>query len=255
MASLFSRCASSLRNLNVAHGRLLNSARALCSGTNKPTVRPSNELQKGRLEEFGQYVADCLPKYVQEVQVAYHNELEVMIHPEGIIPVMTFLKDHHNAQFKSLADITAVDVPTRSHRFELVYNLLSLQYNERIRVKTYTDELTAVDSLYSVFKAADWLEREIWDMFGIFFSNHPDLRRILTDYGFEGHPLRKDFPLSGFVEVRYDDELKRVVAEPLEMTQEFRKFDLSSPWESFPHHREPAPEQVEAGQTEEKADK
>eukprot|EP00057_Strongylocentrotus_purpuratus_P023510 XP_011677984.1 PREDICTED: NADH dehydrogenase [ubiquinone] iron-sulfur protein 3, mitochondrial [Strongylocentrotus purpuratus] len=139
---------------------------------------------------------------------------------------------------------------------QLVYNLLSLRYNERIRIKTYTDELSAVDSLVPVFKAADWLEREVWDMYGVFFANHPDLRRILTDYGFEGHPLRKDFPLSGFVEVRYDDELKRVVAEPLEMTQEFRKFDLSSPWESFPNHREPAPEQLEQGKTEEeKSDK
>ncbi|XP_041454483.1 NADH dehydrogenase [ubiquinone] iron-sulfur protein 3, mitochondrial-like [Lytechinus variegatus] len=257
MASLLSRCTNSLRNLSISHGKLLaqNGARSLCSSTNKPTVRPRDELQKGRLVEFGNYVADCLPKYVQEVQVTYGNELEVMIHPEGIIPVITFLRDHHNAQFKSLIDITAIDVPTRSHRFELVYNLLSLRYNERIRIKTYTDELSAVDSLVPVFKGADWLEREVWDMYGVFFANHPDLRRILTDYGFEGHPLRKDFPLSGFVEVRYDDELKRVVAEPLEMTQEFRKFDLSSPWESFPNHREPAPEQLEQGKTEEKSDK
>lgn len=212
--------------------------RNFCSGSSiKHTVRARNELQANRLEEFGQYVAECLPKYVQQVQVSHINELEVLIHPGGIIPVMTFLKDHHNAQFKSLVDVTAVDVPTRTHRFELIYNLLSLQFNERIRVKTYADELTPVDSIVPVFKAADWYEREVWDMYGVFFSNHPDLRRILTDYGFEGHPMRKDFPLSGFVEVRYDDELKRVVCEPIEMTQEFRKFDLSSPWETFPEYR------------------
>ncbi|XP_038067411.1 NADH dehydrogenase [ubiquinone] iron-sulfur protein 3, mitochondrial-like isoform X2 [Patiria miniata] len=215
--------------------------RNLCSGSSvKPTVRVRNELQANRLADYGKYVADCLPKYVQQVQVSHTNELEVLINPEGIIPVMTFLKDHHNAQFKSLIDITAIDVPTRTHRFELIYNLLSLQYNERIRVKTYADELSPVDSLVPVFEVANWYEREVWDMYGVFFSNHPDLRRILTDYGFEGHPMRRDFPLSGFVEVRYDDELKRVVCEPIEMTQEFRKFDLASPWETFPDYRDGA---------------
>uniref|UniRef100_A0A8C7YFY3 NADH dehydrogenase [ubiquinone] iron-sulfur protein 3, mitochondrial n=1 Tax=Oryzias sinensis TaxID=183150 RepID=A0A8C7YFY3_9TELE len=121
----------------------------------------------------------------------------------------------------------------------IVYNLLSLRYNSRVRVKTYTDELTPLDSAVSVHLAANWYEREVWDMFGVFFANHPDLRRILTDYGFEGHPFRKDFPLSGYVEVRYDDELKRVVAEPVELAQEFRKFDLNTPWEVFPAYREP----------------
>ncbi|KAK3734025.1 hypothetical protein QZH41_017537, partial [Actinostola sp. cb2023] len=119
----------------------------------------------------------------------------------------------------------------------LVFNLLSLQYNSRIRVKTYTDELTAVDSACNMYKVCDWYEREIWDMYGVFFSNHPDLRRILTDYGFEGHPFRKDFPLTGYVEVRYDDELKRVVCEPIEVAQEFRKFDISPTWEQFPTYR------------------
>ena len=113
-------------------------------------------------------------------------------------------------------------------RFEIVYNLLSLRFNSRVRVKTYTDELTPIDSVNDIFKAANWNEREIWDMFGVFFSNHPDLRRILTDYGFEGHPLRKDFPLSGYVECRYDDELRRVVQEPVELAHEFRKFDLAA---------------------------
>ncbi|PIK58098.1 putative NADH dehydrogenase [Apostichopus japonicus] len=214
--------------------------------TKAPTVKPRNDLQTNRLEEFGRYVADCLPKYVQKVQVTHLNELEVMIHPEGVIPVMTFLRDHQNAQFKSLADITAIDVPTRPYRFEIIYNLLSLTFNERIRVKTYADELGALESLFSVYKAADWFEREVWDMYGVFFTNHPDLRRILTDYGFEGHPMRKDFPLSGFTEVRYDDESKRIVQEPLEMTQEFRKFDLSTPWKTFPKFEDE--KKLEAGE-------
>ncbi|KAK3527811.1 hypothetical protein QTP86_006882 [Hemibagrus guttatus] len=204
----------------------------------KSTIRPKDAVTHNQLSQFGEYVAEILPKYVQQVQVTCYNELEVMIHPEGVIPVLTFLRDHTNAQFRNLTDLTVVDVPTRQNRFEIVYNLLSLRYNSRIRVKTYTDELTPVDSAVPVHQAANWYEREVWDMFGVFFANHPDLRRILTDYGFEGHPFRKDFPLSGYVEVRYDDELKRVVAEPVELAQEFRKFDLNSPWESFPAYRE-----------------
>lgn len=197
------------------------------------------------MSDFGKYVAECLPKYVQKVQISSGNELEVLIAPEGVVPVLQFLKDHHNAQFASLADICGMDVPSRHYRFEIIYNLLSLRYNSRIRVKTYTDELTPIESACDVFKAANWYEREIWDMYGVFFSNHPDLRRILTDYGFEGHPQRKDFPLSGYVEVRYDDEAKRVVVEPVELAQEFRKFDLESPWEQFPAHRaKPAAEDV-----------
>ncbi|PWA29104.1 hypothetical protein CCH79_00006330, partial [Gambusia affinis] len=220
-----------------------------------------------------------MPKYIQQVQVTCYNELEVMIHPDGVVPVLTFLRDHTNAQFRNMIDLTAVDVPSRQNRFEIVYNLLSLRYNSRIRVKTYTDELTPVDSSVSVHKAANWYEREVshrgfanagarrrvgtdwvcvwkqvWDMYGVFFANHPDLRRILTDYGFEGHPFRKDFPLSGYVEVRYDDELKRVVAEPVELAQEFRKFDLNTPWEVFPAYREPkeAPPKLEAPAPEKK---
>ncbi|XP_010084920.1 PREDICTED: NADH dehydrogenase [ubiquinone] iron-sulfur protein 3, mitochondrial, partial [Pterocles gutturalis] len=218
------------------------------------TVRPKNEVEQKQLCAFGEYVAEILPKYIQQVQVTCYNELELLIHPDGIIPVLTFLRDHTNAQFKSLADLTAVDVPSRQYRFEIVYNLLSLRFNSRIRVKTYTDELTPVDSAVSVHKAANWYEREVWDMFGVFFANHPDLRRILTDYGFEGHPFRKDFPLSGYVEVRYDDEVKRVVAEPIELSQEFRKFDLNSPWEAFPAHRAaPEPLKIEPGAKKEDA--
>ena len=186
------------------------------------------------LTDFGKYVSECLPKYVQMIQMTSQGELEILIAPEGVLPVMQFLKDHHNCQFESLVDIAGMDVPGREYRFEIIYNLLSLRYNSRVRVKTYTDELTPIDSVYEVYRAADWYEREVWDMYGVYFKNHPDLRRILTDYGFEGHPQRRDFPLSGYVEVRYDDEVQRVVCESLELTQEFRKFELSNPWEQFP---------------------
>uniref|UniRef100_A0A4Y7M234 NADH dehydrogenase [ubiquinone] iron-sulfur protein 3, mitochondrial n=1 Tax=Daphnia atkinsoni TaxID=342845 RepID=A0A4Y7M234_9CRUS len=203
----------------------------------RPTIRKNDTVASSRLMDFGLYIAECMPKYVQKVQIVTGNELEVLVAPDGIVPVLHFLKDHHQCQFASLADIGAMDVPSRENRFEIIYNLLSLRFNSRIRVKSYTDELTPVDSCNEVFKAADWYEREIWDMYGVFFANHPDLRRILTDYGFEGHPFRKDFPLTGYVEVRYDDEVKRVVVEPVELAQEFRKFDLSSPWETFPNLR------------------
>lgn len=203
----------------------------------RPTVAKYDPLQKAQLVEFGKYVAECLPRYVQKVQLTSGRELEVLVPAAGVLPVLSFLKEHHGAQFASLVDIAAMDVPSRPQRFELIYNLLSLRYNARIRVKTYTDELSPVDSCNDVFKAANWYEREIWDMYGVFFANHPDLRRILTDYGFEGHPFRKDFPLSGYVEVRYDDEQKRVVVEPLELAQEFRRFELEAPWEQFPNFR------------------
>lgn len=174
--------------------------------------------------------------------------MELLIAPEGVIPVISFLKDHHLSQFTSIIDIAGVDVPQRKNRFEIVYNLLSLTYNARVRVKTYTDELTPIDSICEIFKGANWYEREIWDMYGVVFADHPDLRRILTDYGFEGHPQRKDFPLSGYVEVRYDEGVKRVVVEPLELAQEFRKFDLKTPWEVFPNFR--ASEEVPIGKGE-----
>lgn len=218
---------------------------ALPAMETRPTVAKIDPLQKAQLIDFGKYVAECLPKYVQKVQLTAGNELEVLVAPESVIPVLSFLKDHHSAQFVNLIDIAGMDVPSRPYRFEIIYNLLSLRYNARIRVKTYTDELTPVDSACDVFKAANWYEREIWDMYGVFFANHPDLRRILTDYGFEGHPFRKDFPLSGYVEVRYDDEQKRVVVEPLELAQEFRRFELNAPWEQFPNFRaNPAQEDV-----------
>lgn len=164
-------------------------------------ARPQNMEMRKQLTEFAKYLSECLPKYIQKMQLTHCDELEVMIHPSGIIPVISFLKDNHNAQFTNITDIAGVDVPSRHYRFEVVYHFLSLRYNARIRVKTYTDELTPIDSITGIFDGADWYEREVWDMYGVFFINHPDLRRILTDYGFEGHPFRKDFPLSGYVEV------------------------------------------------------
>lgn len=202
-----------------------------------PTVKKQNPEQRLSLTQLGQYVSQCLPKYVQLARITDNNELEILIHPEGVVPVMSFLRENHRTQFHSFVNVTAMDVPARQYRFELSYNLLSLTYNNRVRVLTYADELTAIDSVTGIFEGANWFEREVWDMYGVFFSNHPDLRRILTDYGFAGHPFRKDFPLTGFVEVRYDDEVKRVVTEPLELSQEYRKFDLGSPWEIFPAHR------------------
>lgn len=202
------------------------------------TIRADLSEANSQLAAYGKMCAEVLPKYIQEARVTQYGELELLIAPSGVVAVISFLKDHHNAQFLNLSDICGVDVPARQNRFEVVYHLLSLKYNARIRVRTYTDELTPIDSICSVFKAADWYEREIWDMYGVYFSNHPDLRRILTDYGFEGHPQRKDFPLSGYVEVRYDEDVKRVVAEPLELTQEFRKFEVGSEWEQFPEFRD-----------------
>lgn len=161
------------------------------------------------------------------------GETHCLTAPEYVVAFATFLKNHSNSQCKQLIDVTAVDYPSRSSRFSVVYQISSVQYNSRIRLETRVDEITPVSSMTGVYSSAAWWERECWDMFGIFFSNHPDLRRILTDYGFSGHPLRKDFPLSGYVEVRYDDSEKRVVTEPVEMTQEFRYFDFASPWEQL----------------------
>ena len=148
-----------------------------------------------------------------------------------IVAVMRFLRDDPRCQFVCLIDVTAVDYPSRDQRFDVVYHLLSPKLNLRIRVKVPTDENTAVPSIIEVFPGTEWFEREVYDLYGVVFTGHPDMRRLLTDYGFEGHPLRKDFPLTGFVEVRYDDELKRVVYEPVRLTQEFRNFDFLSPWE------------------------
>ena len=152
---------------------------------------------------------------------------------DGIRRVLKFLRDDGNCLFKQLMDVCGVDHPDDDPRFEVVYNLLSLVHNLRIRVKVRTEEDEPVPSVVDLFNSANWFERETYDLYGIYFSDHPDLRRLLTDYGFEGHPLRKDFPLTGYVELRYDDEQKRVVYEPVKLTQEFRSFDFVSPWEGM----------------------
>jgi len=196
-----------------------------------------DEAKKSKLAAFGRYVAQCLPKFVQQVQLANGDELELLVHPTGVVAVAAFLKGHHSAQFTNLIFVCGVDVPTRANRFEVVYSFLSVKYNARIRFRTYTDEIAPLESITGIFSGAEWYEREVYDMYGVWFNNHPDLRRILTDYGFEGHPFRKDFPLSGYNELRYDPELRRVVYEPTELAQEFRKFDLETPWETFPAFR------------------
>ena len=184
------------------------------------------------LNELGAYLADRLGPAVLSWQLAL-GELSVEIDREQLIPTLEFLRDDPNCRFGCLIDICGVDYPERERRFDVVYHLLSPWQNRRIRVRVKTDEATPVPSAVTVFPAANWFEREAYDLYGIPFSGHPDLRRILTDYGFEGHPLRKDFPLTGFVELRYDDELKRVVYEPVKLMQEFRSFDFLSPWEGM----------------------
>lgn len=158
------------------------------------------------------------------------NEVVLTVHPSHLYGVLNFLKNHAYCQYTCLTAISGTDYPERKNRFEVAYELLSLHFNHRLRLKTFVNESTPLPSVTSLFPAANWWEREIWDLFGVFFQNHPDLRRILTDYGFQGHPLRKDFPLSGYVEVAYDEKLKRVISQPLELTQEFRSFDFRSPW-------------------------
>jgi NADH-quinone oxidoreductase subunit C len=159
------------------------------------------------------------------------GELTVAADTASIVNVLSFLRDNPECRFVSFIDITGVDFPDRAERFEVVYHLLSPYKNTRVRVRVATDEATPVPSAVGVFPAADWFEREVYDLYGIVFSGHPDMRRILTDYGFQGHPLRKDFPTTGYVEVRYDDDKKRVVYEPVKLVQEFRQFDYLSPWE------------------------
>jgi NADH-quinone oxidoreductase subunit C len=182
------------------------------------------------VKALGEQVAASLASELSASQVAF-GELTISVPRDKIIDTLRKLRDDPELQFECLVDICGVDFPARPERFEIVYHLLSLRKNRRIRVKTTTDEAAPVPSAIPVFPCANWFEREAYDMYGILFSGHPDLRRLLTDYGFQGHPLRKDFPLTGFVEVRYDDEQKRVVYEPVKLTQEFRTFDFESPWE------------------------
>jgi len=182
------------------------------------------------LDKLGQAIKIALGKSVEGCAVAF-GELTVTAKAADIVKVATFLKTDAACQFINIIDITAVDRPEREKRFDVVYHLLSPRLNQRIRVKVATDEETPVPSLIGVYRGADWFERETYDLYGVLFTGHPDMRRILTDYGFEGHPLRKDFPLTGFVEVRWDDEQKRVMYDKVTLAQEFRTFDFLSPWE------------------------
>ena len=184
------------------------------------------------LQELGGYIQSQLPNDVLEQWTA-NSELNVVVRSEGIARTMKFLRQDPNCLFEMLVDVCGVDYPERQERFEVVYNLLSLRHNQRVRVKLTVDEGVAVPSVHDIFPSASWFERECWDMYGVFFTGHPDLRRLLTDYGFDGHPFRKDFPLTGYVEVRYDDEERRVVYEPGKLTQAFRSFDFLSPWEAM----------------------
>jgi NADH-quinone oxidoreductase subunit C len=182
------------------------------------------------LDELKDHIAAGLGDRLTDARIAF-GELAIVVPREQIVRVLTYLRDNGRCQFEVLIDICGVDYPARERRFDVVYHLLSVRQNQRIRVTLETDETTPVPSVVGVFPAANWYEREAYDMYGMPFSGHPDLRRLLTDYGFEGHPLRKDFPLTGYVEVRYDDELKRVVYDRVRLTQEFRDFDFESPWE------------------------
>jgi NADH dehydrogenase (ubiquinone) Fe-S protein 3 len=189
----------------------------------------STSVKEQHQKNFAEYLSSILPILSYD----YNNQtLVISVLPENLIFVLTTLKLHSCCQYSCLSAVSGVDYPQRERRFEVVYDLLSVKYNSRVRVKTFVDEITPLTSAVSVFPASTWWEREVWDLFGVFFERNDEIKRILTDYGFEGHPLRKDFPLSGYVESRYDDKLKRVVCEPLEHAQEFRSFDFTSGWSS-----------------------
>ena len=182
------------------------------------------------LVALGEHVAASLSDAVLGFEVAF-GDLTVTVTRDSIVGVATFLRDDPKCRFISFVDVCGADYPAREFRFDVVYHFLSPHLNQRIRLKLEADDVTPVPSICDVFAGANWFEREVYDLYGVLFSGHPDLRRILTDYGFDGHPLRKDFPLTGFVEVRYDEERKRVVYEPVTLAQEFRSFDYLSPWE------------------------
>lgn len=221
-----------------------------------------SKIQKNPLldqqKAFMASIVEMLPNSITAARIQSGNspgggEMILEVPNDSTVRVMRFLKLHSSSQFKGFIQTTAVDYPERKDRFRVVYNLLSTRFNARIRVQTYVDEITPMESATKIYKGADWFEREVWDMYGVFFHSHPDMRRILTDYGFEGHPQRKDFPLSGYVEVRYDDTEKRVVQEPVEIAQEYRSFDYSSPWEVFPEGTRPK-DAVQIEQPEKKAE-
>ena len=182
------------------------------------------------LQDLGAYIEGATPDAVFGSEVT-GGELTVFCAPEGVANLLTFLRDDPGCRFTSLIDLTALDWPERDKRFDLVYHMLSMRQNRRLRVKAAIREDELAPSVAEIFPNANWYEREVFDMFGVMFSGHPDLRRILTDYGFKGHPLRKDFPTTGFVEVRYDESVNRVIYEPVSLPQEYRLFDFMSPWE------------------------
>jgi NADH-quinone oxidoreductase subunit C len=195
------------------------------------------------LKSLGDSIAAALPGAVERAYVDF-GELNIVANASRIVEVLTHLRDAPDCQFVNLIDITGVDYPAREKRFDVVYHALSPRLNHRIRVKAAVAEDEAIASAIPVWPAANWFEREAYDMYGILFTDHPDLRRLLTDYGFEGHPLRKDFPMTGYVEVRYDDAQKRVVYEPVKLTQEYRQFDFLSPWEGQPDYVLPGDEKA-----------
>ena len=174
-------------------------------------------------------ISKILP--VKKIQL-FNSEMTVVSKSQNILKVLLFFKNHINCQFKVLSCISAADYPQNKNRFKIVYELLSIRYNSRVRVVVFVDELMSLDSVSTLYSASSWYECEVWDMFGVFFKNHINLKRILTDYGFEGYPLRKDFPLSGFVEMRYNEIKKRVISESIELSQEYRTFKFLSPWEN-----------------------
>ncbi|NMM46038.1 NADH-quinone oxidoreductase subunit C [Rhodospirillaceae bacterium KN72] len=184
------------------------------------------------LTELGSYIEAKFGDEIGGCELV-NDELVVTVPPQSLLKLCKFLRDDSQCLFQQAVDVCGVDYPDRERRFDVVYNLLSFKHNMRCRVKVAVDEDTAVPSTVAVWPSVNWYEREVWDMYGVFFSDHPDLRRILTDYGFEGHPQRRDFPLTGYVEMRYDDEQRRVVYEPVKLTQEFRSFDFLSPWEGM----------------------
>lgn len=189
-----------------------------------------DKLQDIAIQELAEHISLKRPHDVVKTDISF-GELTVEVTPDGIVDFVTFLREDGACRFSTLVDITAVDYPGREKRFDTVYHFLSMYQNHRIRIRAAIAEEQVIPSITSVHPSANWFEREIFDMFGVLFSNHPDLRRILTDYGFRGHPLRKDFPTTGYVELRYDESQKRVVYEPVNLVQEYRQFDFLSPWE------------------------
>jgi NADH-quinone oxidoreductase subunit C len=195
------------------------------------------------LSSFGEKIVAGLGGAATGHSVAF-DQLTVTVQADKIVDVVTYLRDDPACRFVSFTDITAVDYPEREKRFDVVYHLLSPTLNTRIRLRAEVGEMSPVPSIITVFPGADWFERETYDLYGVIFTGHPDMRRLLTDYGFDGHPLRKDFPTTGFLEVRYDDQEKRVVYEPVRLSQEFRKFDFLSPWEGADYPTLPGDEKA-----------